>query len=135
MYGDRRDPYSALGRLRSKRFDDAGDSDQLLSAVAGDMADALRVPYVAIEASSRRDGRSRWAVRPSWLTDDRVVERPLVDRGERIGRLLVGQRAPTEPFSRSDQRLLDDLARRVGAGARELTPAPGPPALPGNGWC
>ena len=119
MYGDRRDPYSALSRL-GRRLDDAGDSDQLLSAVAGDIADALRVPYVAIELEP--SGRPvEVGRRPSWLTDDRVVERPLVDRGERIGRLLVGQRAPTEPFSRSDQRLLDDLARRVGAGARELT--------------
>ena len=43
MYGDRRDPYSALSRL-GRRLDDAGDGDQLLPAVAEDIADALRVP-------------------------------------------------------------------------------------------
>jgi signal transduction histidine kinase len=44
-----------------------------------------------------------------------------VDGGEHIGRLLVAPRTPTDAFSRSDQRLLDDLARRVSAAARELT--------------
>jgi signal transduction histidine kinase len=119
MYGDRRDPYSALSRL-GRRLDDAGDGDQLLPAVAGDIADALRVPYVAIELAPA-DRPVEVGSRPLWLTDDRLVERPLGDRGERIGRLLVATRTPTEPFSRADLRLLDDLARRVGAAARELT--------------
>jgi two-component system, NarL family, sensor kinase len=118
MYGDRRDPYSALSRL-GRRLDDAGDGDQLLPAVAEDIADALRVPYVKIELEP--SGRPVEAgTRPAWLTDDRLLERPLVDRGERIGRLLVAQRAPTEAFTRADQRLLDDLVRRVSAAAREL---------------
>ncbi|MET0523042.1 MAG: hypothetical protein ABW156_13935, partial [Jiangellaceae bacterium] len=118
MYGDRRDPYSALSRL-GRRLEDAGDGDQLLPAVAEDIADALRVPYVKIELEP--SGRPVEAgTRPAWLTDDRLLERPLVDRGERIGRLLVAQRAPTEAFTRADQRLLDDLVRRVSAAAREL---------------
>jgi signal transduction histidine kinase len=119
MYGDRGDPYSALSRL-GRRLEDAGDGDQLLPGVADDIADALRVPYVAIELAPPRSpveaGR-----RPLWLSDDRLIERPLVDGGEHIGRLLVAPRTPTDAFSRSDQRLLDDLARRVSAAARELT--------------
>ncbi|MBD0292644.1 MAG: sensor histidine kinase [Jiangellaceae bacterium] len=119
MYGERRDPYSALSRL-GRRLDDAGDGDQLLPAVARDIADALRVPYVAIELEPPGPPVEA-GHRPAWLTDDRLVERPLVDRAERIGRLRVAPRTPAEPLSRADQRLLDDLTRRVGAAARELS--------------
>ena len=117
MYGDRRDPYSALSRL-GRRLDDAGDGNAL-PAVAADVADALRVPYVIVELEP--DGPHVQAGhRPRWLTDDLLVDWPLVDRGERIGRLRVAPRTPSEPLSRADRRLLDDLARRVGAAAREL---------------
>ena len=117
MYGDRRDPYSALSRL-GRRLDDAGDGNAL-PAVATDVADALRVPHVIVELEP--DGPHVQAGhRPRWLTDDLLVDWPLVDRGERIGRLRVAPRTPSEPLSRADRRLLDDLARRVGAAAREL---------------
>jgi two-component system, NarL family, sensor kinase len=117
MYGDRRDPYSALSRL-GRRLDDAGDGNSLLNAVAADIADALRIPYVAVELDP--SPRVEAGRRPRWLTDDQLVDWPLVDRGERIGRLQVAPRTPSEPLSRADRRLLDDLARRVGAAAREL---------------
>ncbi len=60
MYGDRGDPYSALSRL-GRRLEDAGEADQLLPGVADDIADALRVPYVAIELAPPRAQRSRRA--------------------------------------------------------------------------
>jgi signal transduction histidine kinase len=119
MYGDREDPYSALSRL-GQRLEDAGSADRLLPAVADDIVDALRVPYVAIEVAATpvpvEAGR-----KPRWLTNDMMLELPLVDRGEPIGRLLVSPRTPTEPFSRADRRLIDDLTRRVSAAARELS--------------
>ncbi|HEU4490839.1 MAG TPA: histidine kinase [Jiangellales bacterium] len=118
LYGDRDDPYSALSRL-GRRFDLAGGVD-LLPAVAEDVADALRVPYVVIEVR-RLDRRVVAGTRPRWLADDTdLAELPLVDRGERIGRLLLAPRAPGAPFSRADRRLLEDLARGVGAAVREL---------------
>jgi signal transduction histidine kinase len=119
MYGDREDPYSALSRL-GQRLEDAGGVDRLLPAVAEDIVDALRVPYVVIElaATSRPVEAGR---RPRWFTDDMALELPLVDRGEPIGQLLVSPRTPTEPFSRADRRLIDDLTRRVSAAARELS--------------
>ena len=87
--------------------------------MATDVADALRVPYVIVELEP--DGPHVEAGhRPRWLTDDLLVDWPLVDRGERIGRLRVAPRTPSDPLSRADRRLLDDLARRVGAAAREL---------------
>jgi signal transduction histidine kinase len=118
LYGDRDDPYSALSRL-GRRFDLTGGSD-LLPAVAADVADALRVPYVVIDVP-RVDRRVEAGRRPRWLAEDAdLVEMPLVDRGERIGRLLLAPRAPGAQFSRADRRLLEDLARGVGAAVREL---------------
>jgi signal transduction histidine kinase len=118
MYGDREDPYSALSRL-GQRLEDAGGADRLLPAVADDIVDALRVPYVAIEVAAAQPVEA--GRKPRWLTDDLVLELPLVDRDEPIGRLLVSPRTPTEPFSRADRRLIDDLTRRVSAAARELS--------------
>lgn len=120
MYGDRDDPYSALSRL-DRRLDDAGDSDRVLAAVAEDIADALRVPYVALEVDPLRR-LVEAGTRPRWLTDDGdLVEQSLADRGERIGRLLVAPRAPKTPFSPADRRLIDDLSRRVSAAGREIS--------------
>lgn len=119
LYGDRDDPYSAMRRL-DRRLDDTGDTERLLPAVAEDLADALRVPYVAIDAEPVARPVEAGS-RPRWLADDRsLLELPLVDRGERIGRLLVAPRTPNAPFSAADRRLLDDLARRVSATVREL---------------
>jgi signal transduction histidine kinase len=119
MYGDREDPYSALSRL-GQRLEDAESADRLLPAVADDIVDALRVPYVAIDAPPTCP-RVEAGRKPRWLTGDMLLELPLVDRDEPIGRLLVSPRTPTEPFSRADRRLIDDLTRRVSAAARELS--------------
>jgi signal transduction histidine kinase len=39
---------------------------------------------------------------------------PLTYRGARVGHLVVQQRAPDEPWSRPERRLLDDLAAHLG---------------------
>ena len=118
LYGNRDDPYSALTRL-GRRFDAAGAAD-LLPAVAADVADALRAPYVAIDVPAL-ERRVEAGTRPRWMTADDLAEFPLVDRGERIGSLLLAARAPGAPYSGADRRLLGDLARQVGAAARELS--------------
>lgn len=118
MYGDRDDPYSALSRL-GRRLDVASDPAGLLGSVADDVADALRVPYVRIEVADRRASAGR---QPRWLQDaDGLRDVALTDGDEHIGRLLIAPRAPGAGFSRADRRLIDDLARRVSAAARELT--------------
>ena len=117
MYGDRKDPYSALSRL-GRRLDAVADQSSLLSAVAGDIADALRVPYVEIEVAG---GRTVTGRRPSWLpATNGLLDVPLTAGVESIGRLRVAPRAPGASFSRADRRLIDDLARRVSAAAREV---------------
>lgn len=117
MYGDRKDPYSALSRL-GRRLDAVADQNSLLSAVADDIADALRVPYVEIEVAG---GRTATGQQPSWLpATNSLLDVPLTAGAEPIGRLRVSPRAPGASFSRADRRLIDDLARRVSAAAREV---------------
>ena len=118
MYGDRDDPYLALSRL-GRRLDATGGAD-LLPAIADDVADALRAPYVAIEVPAL-ERRVEAGTRPRWLGDGQLVDVPLVDRGERIGTLRLAPRASGAAYGGADRRLLEDLARQVGAAARELS--------------
>ncbi len=118
MYGDRNDPYSALSRL-GRRLDAVADQSSLLGTVVDDVADALRVRFVEIEVAGKRTAAGR---PPSWLpaSEDGLLDVPLTDGTEPIGRLRVAPRAPGASFSRTDRRLIDDLARRVSAAAREV---------------
>jgi signal transduction histidine kinase len=87
--------------------------------VVGDVADALRVPYVEIEVGGKRTAAGR---RPFWLpASDGLLDVTLTDGAEPIGRLRVAPRAQGASFSRTDRRLIDDLARRVSAAAREVS--------------
>ncbi|HEX6336509.1 MAG TPA: histidine kinase [Jiangellaceae bacterium] len=118
MYGDRNDPYSALSRL-GRRLDAVADQRSLLNAVADDIADALRVPYVEIEVAG---GRTATGLPPDWLpATNGLLDIPLAAGADPIGRLRVSPRAPGASFSRADRRLIDDLTRRVSAAAREVS--------------
>jgi signal transduction histidine kinase len=84
------------------------------------IAGALRLPYAAIELGHGDD------LEPVAIYGREVGEPlpvPLVYQAEPIGRLLLGPRAPGEPFSPADRRLLADLAGPVAmaASAVQLT--------------
>lgn len=114
MYGERDEPYAVLTRLR-QRLDLAASPHALLNAVTETVADALRLPYVAIH-----------------VRDDLVVERgaapplgavesfPLIYQGLVGGTLMVAPRAPAETLSAAERRLLSDIAAQVGVAARAL---------------
>ena len=50
MYGERDNPYAALSRLAT-RLEATLSPDQVLTAIAGNVASALRSPYAAIEVA------------------------------------------------------------------------------------
>ncbi|WP_344929426.1 histidine kinase, partial [Streptosporangium carneum] len=104
-YGERDDPYAALTRL-GRRLENTGEPDAVLPGVARSVAEALRLPYAAVETASG----SRHAFGAP--TGD-PVRLPLTHNGARVGDLILSPRAGETGFGRRDLRVLTDLARQV----------------------
>ena len=113
MYGERDDPYKVLSRL-GRRLEATLAPEAALSTVAETVAGALKLPYAAIELE--RDGRFETAAEHGTPADEGLVL-PLHYGSEPVGRLVLAPRAPGEPFTDSDLRLLEDLASQVGVAA------------------
>jgi signal transduction histidine kinase len=109
-YGERDEPYKVLSRL-GQRLEGALAPDAALATIAETIAQALKLPYVAIFAE--RDGEPVTAAEYGTPVGDTVVL-PLVHGTEPVGRLVLAPRTPGEAFTPSDRRLLEDLARRAG---------------------
>lgn len=116
MYGERRDPYKVLSRL-GKRLESLPAIEQILPSLTETVAEALRLPYVAIEL--QQDGDLARVAAFGDASGD-TVELPLLYQGSVLGSLVVGRRAPGEEFSAADLRLLEDLARQAGAAAHAV---------------
>lgn len=111
LYGHADEPYVALLRL-GDRLGGTPAPGEALRTVVDAVADALRLPYVAIEvlgaggaAPAASTGRVQHGER------HRVTLRA---DGEVVGHLVVAPRAPGEPLRAADRRLLEDLAGPVG---------------------
>ncbi len=112
LYGASGRPVELLSSL-AKGVGTALTPDDMLTAVVDGVAHGLRAPYVAIVLEPEtRPERSSGAQRP-WP----VTSCELQYRGTRIGELVVQQRAPDEPWTRRERRLLDTLALQVAAPA------------------
>lgn len=135
MYGERDDPIAVLTRL-GRQLEAAVTPDALLPAVVETVAQALRLPYVAIAIGE--EGQSKVLAQypnpaPLWphsiaLRDDLAPPRrttssappsavsfPLTSQGLPVGQLIVAPRAPGQSFSLADRRLLTSIAQRAGA--------------------
>lgn len=110
LYGDRDDPYAIVARL-GKRLESAPPTGDVLPGLVKTVAEALRLPYVAVELVSA-DGFET-AARQGQLAGTPLVL-PLTHHRELTGRLVVGERAPGEGFGRRDRAVLDGLASQVG---------------------
>jgi signal transduction histidine kinase len=109
FYGERSRPYEALSQL-GRLLEHAPEPRTVLPGLVGSVADALRLPYVAIE-TEEPDGPHVAAEhgRPVGEPD----EFPMTYQDEVVGRLLVCARAG-DAFNHADRRLLADLARHAG---------------------
>jgi two-component system NarL family sensor kinase len=110
MYGERDDPYAVLSRL-GRRLEATVAPEAALETIVQTIAQALKVPYVAIAINQDGDGFATVAEHGTPKEGGTVL--PLVYQKENIGRLVVASRAPGETFSPADTRLLEDLARQV----------------------
>jgi signal transduction histidine kinase len=112
MYGQRDEPWRAIQRLGS-RLEWAADPERAYPAIVETVADALRLPYVALEVSDELGRGELVAERGS--RPPAVEGLPLVHGAEAVGRLLLGVRAGDRGFRPDELALLRDLARQAGA--------------------
>ncbi|MFI6704963.1 GAF domain-containing sensor histidine kinase [Nonomuraea sp. NPDC050478] len=106
-YGERNDPYAALTRL-GRRLESTADPGTVLPGIARSIAEALRLPYVAVETSQ---GARHEHGEPARAADP--VRLPLTHNGERVGGLVLSPRPGDSGFGPRDLRVLQDLARQV----------------------
>ena len=109
VYRDRPDPYRVLTDV-GQRLASATVADEVLPGLAATVAQALRLPYVAVETTGPDGGITLTAYGEP--TDDRSTV-PLTYQGHRVGTLVVGHRS-REPLSADERALLDDLGRQAG---------------------
>jgi signal transduction histidine kinase len=113
MYGERDDPVTVLGRL-GRRLEAAVTPEALLPSLAETVAQALKLPYVAIEITGALAAPEVVAYPSARPAPAGATVLPLAHQGEPVGRLVVAPRAPGETFNPLDQHLLDNIARQAG---------------------
>ena len=113
-YGERDEPYAVLARL-GQRLESTLAPESVLPMIVETVAQALKVPYVAIDLRNDEEGRrTEWGQRSP--TPSALVTFPLLYQNETLGTLIVAPRTGEEKFSAADLRLLNDLARQAGVG-------------------
>jgi signal transduction histidine kinase len=116
MYGERDDPYRIISRL-GEQLEATLVPDAILPTIVETVAQALRLPYAAIEL--QEEDQLRMAA--SYGTpSDPSLRIPLRYQQDTIGQLLLASRSPGESFSSADRHLLDDLARQAGTAAHAV---------------
>jgi two-component system NarL family sensor kinase len=108
LYGHR-DPASAIAQM-SDELDLADDPVAALPGLARAVSEALGATAVVIEAA---DAVGLPPGRHGGELTEPILECPLAHRGQSLGRLLVGARAPGEHYGADDLRLIATLARQI----------------------
>jgi len=116
VYGERDDPYAVLSGL-SRRLEGSLSPEATLPTVVETIAQALKLPYVAIALRQAGD----FVITASFgSAANEVLQLPLINQGETVGYLRLSTRAPNEAYTPGEQRLLQDIARHVGVTAHSM---------------
>jgi signal transduction histidine kinase len=116
LFGQRDEPYAVITHL-SQRLEGQLSPDAVLSTIVETVAQALRLPYVAILL--KQGDAFRLAASAGALVGEPLVL-PLVYQADTIGHLRLASRTPGEPFTPADRRLLEELARQAGLAAHAV---------------
>jgi signal transduction histidine kinase len=116
LYGHRDEPYVVLARL-GQRLGVALSPADVLPTVVETVRETMKLPYVAI---ALRDHDQDVITAASGTQVSAQTTLPLVYQHERIGALILGQRAPSEAFTDRERRLLDDLAHHISIAAHAV---------------
>ena len=95
LYGERDDPATAVARL-AQRLEVTAAPEAVLPGVVETVAQALRLPYVAIEV--RQDGRLERVAAHGQLSGP-SVSLPLAHHGASLGQLVLGLRQGEDGLS------------------------------------
>ncbi len=114
MYGVRDEPYQLINRL-GQQMDNAVEPASLLATAVSTIAQALKLPYVAITLIEEE----KYKLMAAYGTSvPHVHTFPLLFAGSTIGQLIAAYRSPNESLTKADLRLLGDLSRQIGAAAQ-----------------
>ncbi len=111
LYGQRDEPFEVMARL-GQSLEQAITPDSAYPTIVETVAQAMRLPYVAIQISQ---GGRRRTVAVYGIPANDLVSYELTHQGEIVGWLQAGHRAPGEAFNPADERLLRNVARQAGA--------------------
>ncbi len=116
MYGERDEPYAVLSRL-SRRLEASLAPDATLPTVVETVAQALKLPYVAIALKQEGD----FQIAASYgLAGEEQIQLPLIYQGDTVGQLRLSTRSSEESFTPAERRLLKDIARHIGAATHSV---------------
>lgn len=116
MYGERDDPYAVLSGL-NRQLQASLSPEETLPAVVQTVAQALKLPYVAIALN--QDGVLKTSASYGKEVEEQY-QLPLVYQGEMVGNLLLSARSANEPFTPAEHRLLEDIAHHIGVTAHTV---------------
>ena len=111
MYGERDDPLAVLSSL-SKRLEGASEPEAILPSIVETVAQALKLPYVAIEVY---DGKTNHIIAARGEPRQTSERLPLIYQAERVGQMIFAHRSLNEGFSDAEQKLLRNIAGQTGA--------------------
>jgi signal transduction histidine kinase len=110
MYGERDEPYKVLSDLGAS-LEATLAPESVLPTVVETVAQALKLPYAAV--TLKQDGVFAEAARYGKKPAGEPLIVPLTYQRETVGQLVLAPRTPGETFTKSDVRLLGDLARHI----------------------
>jgi two-component system NarL family sensor kinase len=119
MYGERDDPYAVLSGL-DRRLEASLSPETTLPIVVETVAQALKLPYVAIELADQNDFIPSASFGLSLTRKDQLHALPLFYQNEKVGRLVLSPRGSGESFNQAEVKLLEDIARHVGVAANAV---------------
>ncbi len=118
MYGERDDPVTVLSRL-GQRLEATMTQEAVLPIIVETVAQALRLPYVALEV---REGQEFRMAAAYGQPATKPFHFPLIYQHqlEMIGQLVVAPRAAGEAFSAAERQLLENIAHQAGAAVQAV---------------
>lgn len=113
IYGQHDDAYEVVERVHQQLYTDPG-ADELLPTLAATLADALKLPYVAIQSGQDGHTPPMSTIYGTAPPHAELTTIPLRHQHRTLGTLNVSGRRSYDRLSDADLRLLDMLASQVG---------------------